>query len=66
AEPGERVPEALAPEVMPFIRAADEVELLNPRVAFLWKSRLTTTPPHPTFLQQKMMLAPLRTSTKYD
>ncbi|KAF7071133.1 hypothetical protein CFC21_076535 [Triticum aestivum] len=35
AEPGERVPEALAPEVMPFIRAADEVELLNPRVAFL-------------------------------
>lgn len=35
AEPGERVPEALAPEVMPFIRAADEVELLNSRVAFL-------------------------------
>jgi hypothetical protein len=39
AEPGERVPDALAPEVMPFIRAADEVEPFNPRVAFLCKSR---------------------------
>ncbi|KAM0833601.1 hypothetical protein ACQ4PT_064158 [Festuca glaucescens] len=35
AEPGERVPDALAPEVMPFIRAADDVEPFNPRVAFL-------------------------------
>jgi len=35
AEPGERVPDALAPEVMPFVRAADEIEPLNPRVAFL-------------------------------
>ncbi|KAL6607954.1 hypothetical protein ACP70R_041017 [Stipagrostis hirtigluma subsp. patula] len=32
---GERVPGAVAPEVMPFIRAADEVEPRNPRVAFL-------------------------------
>jgi hypothetical protein len=42
AEPGERVPDALAPEVMPFIRAADEVEPFNPRVAFLCKSRPPT------------------------
>ncbi|CAL4963325.1 unnamed protein product [Urochloa decumbens] len=32
---GERVPGAVAPEVMPFVRAADEVEPFNPRVAFL-------------------------------
>ncbi|KAL6621225.1 hypothetical protein ACP70R_033657 [Stipagrostis hirtigluma subsp. patula] len=32
---GERVSGAVAPEVMPFIRAADEVEPRNPRVAFL-------------------------------
>ena len=43
AEPGERVPDALAPEVMPFIRAADEVEPLNPRVAFLCEF-ITTLP----------------------
>ncbi|TVU33971.1 hypothetical protein EJB05_15790, partial [Eragrostis curvula] len=35
AEPGEPVPEAVAPQVMPFIRAADEVEPRNQRVAFL-------------------------------
>ena len=35
ADAGERVPGAVAPEVMPFVRAADEVEPLNPRVAFL-------------------------------
>uniref|UniRef100_A0A0D9V1R7 1,3-beta-glucan synthase n=1 Tax=Leersia perrieri TaxID=77586 RepID=A0A0D9V1R7_9ORYZ len=35
AEPGERVPDAVAPGVMPFVRAADEVEPENPRVAFL-------------------------------
>ncbi|TVU33970.1 hypothetical protein EJB05_15789 [Eragrostis curvula] len=35
AEPGEPVPGAVAPEVMPFIRAADEVEPRNQRVAFL-------------------------------
>ncbi|GJM94220.1 hypothetical protein PR202_ga10848 [Eleusine coracana subsp. coracana] len=35
AEAGERVPGAVAPEVMPFIRAADEIEPRNPRVAFL-------------------------------
>uniref|UniRef100_A0A0E0JJS1 1,3-beta-glucan synthase n=1 Tax=Oryza punctata TaxID=4537 RepID=A0A0E0JJS1_ORYPU len=35
ADAGERVPDAVAPGVMPFIRAADEVERDNPRVAFL-------------------------------
>lgn len=35
ADAGERVPGAVAPEVMPFVRAADEVEPFNPRVAFL-------------------------------
>jgi callose synthase len=35
AEAGERVPGAVAPEVMPFLRAADEIEPYNPRVAFL-------------------------------
>ncbi|KAL5227560.1 hypothetical protein ABZP36_015825 [Zizania latifolia] len=35
AEAGERVPDAVAPGVMPFLRAADEAEPTNPRVAFL-------------------------------
>jgi callose synthase len=36
-EAGQQVPRSVAPEVMPFIRAADEVEPRNPRVAFLCK-----------------------------
>lgn len=44
ADAGERVPDAVAPGVMPFIRAADEVEQDSPRVAFLCKrSPLTHT-----------------------
>ncbi|KAF2950556.1 callose synthase 7 [Oryza sativa Japonica Group] len=35
ADAGERVPDAVAPGVMPFIRAADKVEQDSPRVAFL-------------------------------
>jgi callose synthase len=35
AEAGDLVHGALAPEVMPFLRAADEIESYNPRVAFL-------------------------------
>nr|CAB3477289.1 unnamed protein product [Digitaria exilis] len=42
---GERVPGAVAPEVMPFVRAADEVEPLNPRVAFLCEYSPASPPP---------------------
>ncbi|KAG8093758.1 hypothetical protein GUJ93_ZPchr0012g22028 [Zizania palustris] len=35
AETGERVPDAVAPGVMPVLRAADEAKPTNPRVAFL-------------------------------
>ncbi|KAB8081732.1 hypothetical protein EE612_003214, partial [Oryza sativa] len=67
ADAGERVPDAVAPGVMPFIRAADKVEQDSPRVAFLCKrSPLTHTLMDPSSVQRGVRQFKTYMSVKLD